>query len=243
MKYVLIIGAKSDIARSLSRVYAREGYSLYLAGRKIYELENFQEELEKNFNINVKLIEFDVLDFESHGKLLEILEPKPEGVIYVAGYLPDQGKCEESLQETLITINVNYTAAVSLLNIFAKHFEKSGPGFIIGISSVAGDRGRKSNYIYGSAKAGFSTYLSGLRAKLYRHNVHVLTVKPGFVRTKMTKHLKLPPLITAEPDEVAEKIFIANKKKKDIVYIRGIWRIIMFMVKIIPEKLFKRLDF
>ena len=117
----------------------------------------------------------------------------------------------------------------------------SGEGTIVGISSVAGDRGRQSNYIYGSAKAAFTAYLSGLRNDMYHKGVHVLTVKPGFVATRMTEHLDLPGPITAQPDEVADKIIKGIEKKKNIIYVRWMWRYIMLIITLIPEFIFKRL--
>ena len=124
----------------------------------------------------------------------------------------------------------------------ANHYEKDEKGFIVGVSSVAGERGRKANYIYGSSKAGFTTYLSGLRNRLYKSNINVLTVKPGYIYTKMTEKLKLPSLLTAKPDEVAKLIFSSQKKKKNVIYIKSVWRLIMLLIRIIPEWKFKKMD-
>ena len=120
--------------------------------------------------------------------------------------------------------------------------EKNKNGFIVGVSSVAGDRGRKANYIYGSSKAAFSAYLSGLRNRLFESKIQVLTVKPGFVATKMTDGLDLPEKLTAQPEEVAKDIFVAQQKGKDILYTKGIWRLIMLIIKHIPEFIFKKLS-
>ncbi|MCX7738188.1 MAG: SDR family oxidoreductase [Hydrogenothermaceae bacterium] len=242
MKYILIVGAKSDICMALAEVYAKNNNNLYLAGRNITELEDFRRDLNIRYGVDVRLVELDVTDFNSHKRILSSLNPRPEGLVYCAGYMTDQKKCEESWEETLKTINTNYTGAVSITNIFANELEKTGKGFIIGISSVAGERGRMSNYIYGSSKAGFTAYLSGLRARLHKKGVHVMTVKPGFVRTKMTKNLKLPPLLTADPEEVAKAIYRSQQKKVDVLYVRGIWRFIMMIIKLIPERLFKKLS-
>ncbi|MCS7308084.1 MAG: SDR family oxidoreductase [Aquificaceae bacterium] len=243
MKYVLILGAKSDIAKAIARVYAEEGYNLCLAGRNIGELETFAKDLEIRFGIETRLFEFDATAFELHHAFYQALEPKPYGVVYSAGYMTDQKICEQDWKEAMNTMVVNYVGAVSILNIIAQDFEKRGYGFIIGISSVAGDRGRASNYIYGSAKAGFSAYLSGLRGRLHRAGVQVITVKPGFVKTKMTRGMKLPPLLTALPEEVAREVIKAQKKGIDMVYVRGVWKYIMFVVKHLPEFIFKRLNF
>lgn len=240
--YVLIIGAKSDIAKATAREFAKNGYNLYLAGRNIYELDNFKKDIKIRFNKDVQLKEFDITKFEEHENFYNNLEPKPIGTIVAAGYMADQKECEKDFSKTLNTINVNYTGAVSILNIIGNDYEKRKKGFIIGISSVAGDRGRKANYIYGSSKAAFSAYLSGLRNRLFSSNVKVLTVKPGFVNTKMTEHLDLPEKLTAEPEEVAQDIFNAWKKDKDIIYTKSIWRLIMCVIVHIPEKIFKRIS-
>ena len=242
MSYVLIIGAKSDIAKEVAKEYAKNGYDLYLAGRKIDELSDFSNNIDLRSSQKVVLKEFDISDFYSHKDFYDSLEPKPLGVIIVSGYMAEQKDCEKDFVKTLNTINVNYTGAVSILNIVANDMEKNKNGFIVGVSSVAGDRGRKANYIYGSSKAAFSTYLGGLRNRLYESKVQVLTVKPGFVNTKMTEDLDLPEKLTANPDEVAQDIFKAQQKGKNILYTKSIWVLIMFIIKHIPEFIFKKLS-
>ncbi len=239
MSYVLIIGAKSDIAKATAREYAKNGYNLYLAGRNINELEALQNDIKIRSNVDVDLKEFDITDFNSHEEFFNFLNPKPLGTIVVAGYMAEQKECEIDFTKTLNTINVNYAGAVSILNIVANEYKKGKSGFIVGVSSVAGDRGRKTNYIYGSSKAAFTAYLSGLRNRLYESNVNVLTVKPGFVNTKMTEHLDLPAKLTAEPEDVAKDIFNAQQKGKDVLYTKSIWRLIMLIIKHIPEWKFK----
>ena len=239
MSCVLIIGAKSDIAKEVAREYAKNGYDLYLAGRNIDEMKDFENDIKIRSKADVKLKEFDITDFESHEQFYNSLEPKPLGVIVVAGYMAEQKTCENDWSKTLNTINVNFTGAVSILNIIANDMEQNKNGFIVGVSSVAGDRGRKANYIYGSAKAGFSAYLSGLRNRLYESGVKVLTVKPGFVNTKMTAKLDLPTKLTAQPEDVAKDIFTAQQKGNDVLYTKPIWRVIMMIIKMIPEWKFK----
>lgn len=241
-KSVLIIGAKSDIAMALAIKYAENGFSLYLAGRNSNELESFATDLTIRHNIETRVLELDVLDYKSHQNIYDSIEVKPHGVISVAGYLGEQENAETDFTETQKVIDTNYTGLVSLINIAANDFEKRKSGFIIGVSSVAGDRGRKSNYIYGSAKSAFSTYLSGLRNRLNAANVHVLTVKPGFVATKMTEGLDLPPKLTAKPKDVANDIFKAQKKRKNILYTKWVWRHIMFIIRNIPEFIFKKMS-
>jgi len=242
MSYVLIIGAKSDIAKATAREYAKHGYDIYLAARNVAELEAFSKDITVRSTSKVKLLELDILDYNSHQSFYESIEEKPLGVISVVGYLGEQEKAESNFIEAQKILNSNYTGIVSLFNIIANDFERRRSGFLVGISSVAGDRGRKNNYIYGAAKAAFSTYLSGLRNRLYEAQVHVLTVKPGFVNTKMTEGMDLPEKLTAEPDEIAEDIFKAQQKNKNVLYTKWIWRWIMLIIRNIPEFQFKKMS-
>lgn len=134
----------------------------------------------------------------------------------------------------------NFEGPALISGLLAERFEGRGSGTIVGISSVAGDRGRASNYIYGSAKAGYTAFLSGLRNRLAKKNVQVLTVLPGFVRTRMTEGLTLPPRLTTDPDRVAEAIFDAVAKGRDVIYVKPVWRLIMAIIRAVPEGIFKR---
>ena len=242
MSYVLIIGAKSDIAKAIAKEYIKHGFNLYLAARNVKEeLTTFSNDIMIKTQNVVKTIELDILDYKSHPVIYEQLEEKPQGIISAIGYLGNQENAQLDFHETQNIINVNYTGLISFLNIVSNDFEKRKSGFIIGISSVAGDRGRKSNYMYGSAKAAFTTYLSGLRSRLYHSNVHVLTVKPGFVNTKMTRNMKLPQKITAQPQQVAKDIYNAQQKRKNVLYTKWVWKYIMMIIRIIPEWKFKQI--
>ena len=242
MSYILIIGAKSDIAKATAKDYAKHGYDLYLAARNASELEAFANNINVQFERDVKCVELDILDYASHEAFYEDLEEKLLGVISVVGYLGDQLKAQSDFSEAQKILDTNYTGVMSLLNIIANNFEKRKSGFIIGISSVAGDRGRKFNYIYGSSKAALTAYLSGLRSRLYDANVHVLTVKPGFVATKMTEGMDLPEKLTAQPEEVARNIYKTQQKGKNILYTKWMWRWIMLIIKYIPEFMFKKMS-
>ena len=242
MSYVLIIGAKSDIAKSVAREYAKHGYDLYLAARNSEELESFTLDIITRTQSTVKLVELDILDYKSHQAFYNKLEEKPLGVISAIGYLGEQEKAQSNFSEAQQIMNTNYTGVVSLFNIIADDFEKRRSGFIVGISSVAGDRGRKSNYIYGSAKAAFTAYLSGLRNRLYAAQVHVLTVKPGFVATKMTEDMDLPEKLTAQPEAVADDIYKAQQKNKNVLYTKWIWKWVMMIIRNIPEFQFKKMS-
>lgn len=241
MPQVLILGATSDIAVALAHTYGASGYDLQIAARDVNTLAPIQKDLEIRYGVQVNTYAFDATDFNSHTTFYQTLEVKPDIAICVFGYLGDQAKASQDWQETKRIIETNYTGAVSILNIIANDFEQKKQGVIVGISSVAGERGRQSNYIYGSAKAGFTAYLSGLRNRLTRSNVHVVTIKPGFVDTRMTEHLDLPKLLTAKPGQVARQVFSAAHKKKNIIYVLPVWKIIMLIIKMIPESVFKKM--
>ena len=239
MGYVLIVGAKSDIAKATAREYAKHGYDLYLAARNAGELEGFAKDITTRTQRTVKLLELDILDYESHQTFYERVKDKLAGVICAVGYLGGQGNAQTDFHETKLIMDTNYTGVVSLLNVIANDFEKAQSGFIVAISSVAGDRGRKANYHYGSAKAALTAYLSGLRNRLHYAQVHVLTVKAGFVDTRMTEGMDLPEKFTAQPEEVAMDIYKAQQSKKNVIYTKGIWRWIMLVIRMIPEWKFK----
>jgi len=241
LNWLLILGGRSDIAKAVAHKFAGNGFNIYLAARNHQELERDVKDIEIRYQIKAQAVEFDVLDFNSHQDFYDSLQEKPLGVVCSVGYLGNQKKAELDFNEADKIIRTNYSGCVSMLSIIARDFEKRQTGFIIGISSVAGDRGRQSNYYYGSAKAGFSAYLSGLRNRLSKSTVPVLTVKPGFVDTKMTEGMGLPPLLTAQPEEVAEDIYRAWEKRKDVVYTKWFWRWIMLIIKNIPELLFKKM--
>jgi decaprenylphospho-beta-D-erythro-pentofuranosid-2-ulose 2-reductase len=241
MKCVLILGASSDIAKATARQYAQKGYTILLAGRSAETLEPFSKDLVIRYKIAAKYVAFDAENIGSHTAFYQQLTPVPDIVVCVFGYLGDQEVAQQQWAESNRIIQANYTGAVSILNIVANQMEARKAGVIVGISSVAGERGRQSNYIYGSAKAGFTAYLSGLRNRLTRSGVHVVTVKPGFVDTKMTSGLKLPAPLTAQPAQVASKIVRAVDRKADVVYVLWMWRWIMLIIKCIPEGIFKKL--
>jgi len=242
MTYLLIIGAGSDITRPLAYLYARAGYGIYLASRNLDRLERTANDIRIRYNVPVNAYRFDVTETTTHQSFYNALPVKPAGVICLAGILGEQKESEVNFEAAKNVIDANYTGLVSIIHIIAQDFEMRKEGFIVGVSSVAGERGRKSNYVYASAKAGFTAFLSGLRNRLYPANVHVLTVHPGFVRTKMIEGRKTPDIITAMPDRVAHDIFNAQQKKVDFIYSKWFWRYIMFVFTMIPESIAKKLD-
>jgi decaprenylphospho-beta-D-ribofuranose 2-oxidase len=233
-KTALILGAKSAVAMATARRLADDGFDLILAARKADEID------ESIFDCQVAKVNFDALDTDSHRAFYQALPVKPDVVLISFGYLGDQDKAQADFAEAQKIVATNYLGAISILEIVASDMESREEGTIIGVSSIAGDRGRASNYVYGSSKAGFTTYLSGLRNRLAGKQVHVITVKPGFIDTPMTKDLDLPPKLTASADEVGAKILKALKGRKNVVYAKGVWRWIMLIIRNIPEFIFKK---
>ena len=242
MKYILILGATSDIAKATAHEYARKGYGLQLAARNRDKLEVIAKDLRIRHDLPVDCFYFDALDYSSHETFWRKLPQRPDVTLCAFGYLGNQEKGQQEWEEARQIVEANYTGAVSILNIVAQTYEEQERGTIIGISSVAGERGRASNYLYGSAKAGFTAYLSGLRNRLSKKGVHVLTVKPGFVRTKMTEGLDLPSPLTAEAEQVAKAIYKGARAKKDVIYTLAVWQLIMQNIRLIPESIFKKMN-
>lgn len=242
MKTALILGAASDVAKAFSKLLAADGWNLVLASRQPTDIDALAADLQIRCKGTAETVAFDAMDFASHAAFYDQLTVKPDMVCCAFGYLGDQHQGEKESEERRRILETNYNGAVNILEIVAADFEARRTGTIIGISSVAGERGRQSNYLYGSAKAGFTAYLSGLRNRLYPANVHVLTVLPGFMRTRMTDGMSLPPVVTASPEQAAAAIMKAFKKSKNSVYVLWMWRWIMCMVRNIPECVFKRLN-
>jgi short-subunit dehydrogenase len=238
---VLIIGAASDIGRAIARAYAVAGRPVILAARAPERLERDADDLRLRGGQPVNVVALDVLDTASFVGLFEALGELPGTVVCVVGLLGDQAASASDYAAAETVMRTNFTAPALLLGEFANRMERRGTGTIIGISSVAGDRGRATNYIYGAAKAGFTAFLSGLRNRLTPAGVHVVTVKPGFVDTRMTQGMKLPPLLTAQPEEVARAVVAAEAKRRNVVYVRPIWWLVMSIICAIPEPIFKKL--
>ena len=241
MPTVLLLGATSDIGVAIAKKFASEKFDIFLAGRKPEILKPLESDIHIRYGVACKSLAFDALEYESHAGFFRSISPKPDISICVFGILENE---EEAFDDWILTkrmIDTNYTGAVSILNVVAKYYIAENKGTIIGISSVAGDRGRASKLIYASSKAAFTTYLAGLRNKCFKHHVHVLTVQPGFVYTKMTENQVLPKLITSTPVQVANIIYNAYLKKKNIIYVKWFWRYIMRFIQCIPEFQFKKM--
>ena len=237
---VLILGAASGIARAAARSFAEAGHPIQLAARNVARLEDDAADLRTRYGAEVTLHEFDALALDSHGSFTSALPALPEVVVCAVGAMGTQDGSEADPMAAAHVMRSNFEGPASALAHLANAMEARGSGTLVGISSVAGDRGRASNYVYGSAKAGFTAFLSGLRNRLAKKGVHVITVLPGFVKTAMTEGMDTPGPLTAEPEEVGAAILKAVRKKTNIIYTRPIWRVVMAVIRNIPEPLFKK---
>lgn len=244
MQKVLIIGATSAIAQEVAILYANTGSQFCLIARNTEKLEQVAQDLRVHGATAVETFSSDLTDTTCHDEIMRVAD-KALGNIDITliahGTLPEQKDCENSVEQTIQELQVNFLSAVSLLTLLANYFEKQGSGCIAVISSVAGDRGRQSNYVYGAAKGGLSIFLQGLRNRLSKAGVGVLTIKPGFVITPMTAEFK-KGVLWAQPKRVAEAIVSAIQKRKNVVYVPWFWRWIMLVIRSIPESIFKRMS-
>jgi decaprenylphospho-beta-D-erythro-pentofuranosid-2-ulose 2-reductase len=241
---LLVIGANSLIAQAAAAKFAEAGHEIIFAGRHIEELEKLANDFSIRYKAKSRAEKFDGLDYTSHKKFLEDVLAKSPDLNYVLvafGYLGTQDKAQLDFNEAHKIIDTNYTGVVSICELIAAEFESRKKGSIAVISSVAGDRGRQSNYLYGSAKAGLTAYLSGLRSRMFKSGVNVLTIKPGFVNTPMTYGMPLPKPLVASPQKVGGDIYKAMIGGKSVIYTPFYWRFIMAIVKAIPEFIFKKL--
>lgn len=244
MRKVLIVGATSAIATAVARLLAAQGDALYLMGRRTEVLEAIAADLRVRGARRVQTEIMDANAMERYSTLLDNAEVALGGldtVLVAHGDLPDQRLCQQSVMLTVQALQTNAISIIALLTLVANRFEQRRAGTIAVISSVAGDRGRKSNYIYGAAKATVSTFMSGLRQRLHSSGVRVVTIKPGFVDTPMTQQFPKSRL-WVKPERVAGDIVRALQSGQEVVYTPGFWRFILWVIKGIPEKVFKVLS-
>jgi decaprenylphospho-beta-D-erythro-pentofuranosid-2-ulose 2-reductase len=243
-KTILVLGATSAIAMATMRLYAVRGWRFYLVARNEEKLAIVAADLRVRGAAEVHSGVVDLDRTEYHVALLQHAHEKLQGIdvaLIAHGVLGDQGAAEQDFRIAEEVIRTNFLSAVSLVTWLANYFASRKSGTIAAISSVAGDRGRKSNYVYGTAKAALSTFLQGVRNRVDRLGVNVITIKPGFVATPMTAHLP-GGILFANPNEIAQGIASAIDHRKDVVYLPGFWRLIMTALRIVPESLFKRLN-
>jgi short-subunit dehydrogenase len=241
---ILIIGATSAIAMACARHWANQNAQFFLVGRNPEKLKQIANDLSSRSSAQTKIHPLDLNQLSEHSRMFDACYGflKQIDIALIAhGSLPNQKKCEENVDLALTEFSSNGLSVISLLTLLANRMEKQRSGIIAVISSVAGERGRYSNYLYGTAKAAVSTFCEGLRARLFHSNVHVLTIKPGFVDTPMTQGLPLPKMLVATPEKVAKDIVQAIKRKKNTLYTPCFWAGLMFIVKSIPNSVFKKL--
>ncbi|OKO80207.1 SDR family oxidoreductase [Bradyrhizobium sp. NAS96.2] len=242
-KSILVIGGSSDIGHATALRYAREGWRVTLAARDLEAAQRNADDIRTRSGVVTTVQSLDVLQTAQLAGFVAGLSVLPDTVVCVVGELGDQQRAQTDPELATTIMRTNFEAPSLLLEQFAQRFEARGSGTIIGVSSVAGDRGRASNYYYGAAKAGFSQFLSGLRNRLaLAGKVRVITVKPGFVRTRMTAHMKLPAHLTVDPDRVAEDIYLADvTRPRDVIYVARRFQLVMTIICALPEAIFKRM--
>ena len=242
-KRILIIGATSAIAEATARAWATENNQLYLVARNEERLQSIAKDLDIRGAHTVEYTTLDANDFDAHQPVINAAIQSLGGLdiaLIAHGTLSDQKACEQDFSVALTELNTNAISVMSLLTHLANYFEAQKQGTLAVISSVAGERGRQSNYVYGAAKGAVSIFMQGLRQRLDKSGVHVLTIKPGFVDTPMTKNLK-KGVLWAQPHAIAKLINKGMANKKNIMYTPGYWALIMAVIKAIPERLFKKL--
>ena len=244
MKNILIIGATSSIAKHTARLYAKQNCSLYLIARDKEQLETIAADLKIK---GAKAVNYDLFEANITTSYELLLNKAFESlgfidlILIAHGTLPNQKHCQDNTIELTNALTVNAISVVVLLTHIANRLEKQQHGTIAVITSVAGIRGRQSNYIYGAAKGMISLFLQGLRNRLFKSNVNIIDIKPGLIDTPMTNSFK-KGLLWSKPEKVANCIYKAVKKNKHTIYAPCYWKYIMIVIKLIPESLFKRLS-
>ncbi|MGA5482585.1 SDR family oxidoreductase [Pseudomonas siliginis] len=245
MKKILIVGATSAIARECARLWAKDGSEFFLVARNANQLEQISNDLIARGATNTTSLIMDVIDVNQHQSMLTscVAILKQIDIVLIAhGTLPNQTECQTDAQVAIKEFEINGLSTIALMTTISNQLEAQRHGSLVVISSVAGDRGRPSNYLYGSAKAAVTTFAEGLQARLFKLNVNVLIVKPGFVNTPMTAGLNLPEFLVAQPEEVAKQIIKAIEHKSASIYTPSFWLLIMTVIKLIPTTIFKRIN-
>jgi short-subunit dehydrogenase len=228
------------MGQAAAHKFASLGHPIQLAARNAESLAADLADLELRYGVPVTLHEFDALATDTHTAFVRGLPETPGLAICAVGLLGRQEESERDFESATRVMRSNYEGPASILSVLANHLVANGGGTLVGISSVAGERGRASNYVYGSAKAGFTAFLSGLRNRLAGQGVAVVTVLPGYVATAMLEGMEVPAWLTAQPEDVAEAIARAVQRKHDVIYVRRIWWLIMLVFRLVPERIFKR---
>ncbi|MDR0735347.1 MAG: SDR family oxidoreductase [Zoogloeaceae bacterium] len=244
MKRVLIVGATSAIAAACARRWAADGARFFLAARDAEKLAAVASDLGARGASEVIPFQMDASDTPAHAGMIREAFHAFQGLdiaLIAHGTLPDQAACERDAALTLREFGVNGLSVIALLTSLAPRFEQQQGGALAVITSVAGDRGRPGNYVYGSAKAAVSTFCEGLRARLFRCGVTVTDIRPGFVATPMTRGLPLPGWLTSTPEAVAKRIVSGIERGADVLYTPFYWYFILCAIRLLPRAIFKRL--
>lgn len=240
---VLMLGATSAIAQEVAKLLVRDDDQLFLVGRDPDKLQIVARDLSVRSDRKVEHLAADLDDTAKHAEIFDRAAASLQGldtVVIAHGVLGDQPECERDFTASERVLRTNFLSAASLLTLAANRFSEQESGTIVAIGSVAGDRGRQSNYVYGASKGALDLFLQGMRNRLFKRGVQVITVKPGFVDTPMTAHLERG-LLFASAGTIAGGILRAMRRGKDVVYLPWFWRPIMLLIRIMPERIFKRL--
>lgn len=241
-KTIVILGATCELGIELSFIYAKNNFNLILISRNYQKIDNLKNLLIKKFpNISITMYQLNILDLDSQNLVYSKIKGIPDGLISLIGETHQVEKIND--KKFINIINVNFTYLINFLSFFLNDFEKKNDGFMICVSSVAGLRGRAKNFIYGSAKAALITFLSGCRNYYNGKNIFIMTVLPGFIKNLSDKKNILENVLQIEPSILAKKIYLAHKRKKQILYSNIIWRIIMLFIKILPISIFNKIKF
>ena len=237
-KSVLILGANSDVAKECAKLYLQKNFRVMMASRNLKSMEDFIKENHLDSN-KINLLYFDAVDFASHQKFYTELPFKPNVVLYSAGFLVQNKDAFQDFDKTLQMMHTNYSGAVSILNIIAMDKTNKNLERIVGLSSLSGVRGRKSNFVYGSTKSAFTTYLAGLRQELSPRNIKVNVFVLGYIRSKINEGLQLNESLMMEPDYVAKKIVNVGNSFVHVPNFK--WKAIYLILKNLPESLVAKL--
>ena len=241
-KTVVILGATCNLGIELSFIYAKNNFNLILISRNYEKTDNLRNSINQKFpDITITVYELDILDLNSQNIVYNKIKQVPAGIISLVGETHQVEKINE--KNLLNIININFTYLINFLSFFLNDFEKKNEGFVICVSSVAGLRGRGKNFIYGSAKAALITFLSGCRNYLNDKNVFIMTVLPGFIKNNNDKKKIFENFLQIEPSVLAKKIYLAHKQKKKIVYSNFLWKLIMLIIQLLPNKIFNKIKF
>ena len=239
---VVILGATCNLGIELSFIYAKNNFNLILISRNYEKTDNLRNSINQKFpDITITVYELDILDLNSQNIVYNKIKQVPAGIISLVGETHQVEKINE--KNLLNIININFTYLINFLSFFLNDFEKKNEGFVICVSSVAGLRGRGKNFIYGSAKAALITFLSGCRNYLNDKNIFIMTVLPGFIKNNNDKKKIFENFLQIEPSVLAKKIYLAHKQKKKIVYSNFLWKLIMLIIQLLPNKIFNKIKF